>query len=186
MKVPNAGRAIVDIAKLRNYSLSGTHNEGKHKARVFAAVLGLSENDAEWLREALLKAAREENCTLGKRTSFGQRYIVDFIVTRGREHGAVAQRLDHSRWRGSASPRELLCVMKPLMEQEPIKLLDVVALLANKPEQNLITGHVGTVVEVLAPDAFEVEFLDPNGKTFALAELKRNELLRLKHEPVAA
>ena len=76
--------------------------------------------------------------------------------------------------------------MKTLMEQEPIKLLDVVALLANKPEQGLIAGHVGTVVEVLAPDVFEVEFLDPNGRTFALTELKRNELLRLKHEPVAA
>jgi hypothetical protein len=40
MKLPNAGQAIVDIAKLRDYSLSPTHEEGKHKARVFAAALG--------------------------------------------------------------------------------------------------------------------------------------------------
>jgi hypothetical protein len=47
-------------------------------------------------------------------------------------------------------------------------------------------GHVGTVVEVLAPDAFEIDFLDPTGHTFALTELKRNEVLLLKPEPVAA
>jgi len=68
----------------------------------------------------------------------------------------------------------------------PVKLLDVVALLVDKPAEGLTAGHVGTVVEVLAPDVFEVEFLDPTGHTFALRELKRDELLVLKHEPVAA
>ena len=72
------------------------------------------------------------------------------------------------------------------MRQEPIKLLDVVALLVDKPSESLASGHVGTVVEVFSPDVFEVEFLDPAGRTFAVTELKRNELLLLKHEPVAA
>ncbi len=76
--------------------------------------------------------------------------------------------------------------MKPPMRQDPIKLLDVVALLVDKPADGLLTGHVGTVVEVFSPDDFEIEFLDPSGHTFALTELKRNELLLLKHEPVAA
>ena len=71
------------------------------------------------------------------------------------------------------------------MEMEPVKLLDVVALLVDKPADGLVTGHVGTVVEVFSPEAFEVEFLDGDGRTFALAELKRNELLLLKHEPLA-
>ena len=75
--------------------------------------------------------------------------------------------------------------MKSAM-QEPVKLLDVVALLVDKPGENLKIGHVGTVVEVLAPEAFEVEFLDQNGKTFGLSELKRDEILLLKHEPVTA
>lgn len=68
----------------------------------------------------------------------------------------------------------------------PVKLLDVVALLEDKPSERLAAGHVGTVVEVLSPDVFEVEFLDPAGHTFALTELKRDEVLLLKHEPVAA
>ena len=76
--------------------------------------------------------------------------------------------------------------MKTAMKNEPIKLLDVVALLVDKPAEGLISGHVGTVVEVFSPEVFEVEFLDPKGYTFALTELKRDELLVLKHEPVAA
>ena len=72
------------------------------------------------------------------------------------------------------------------MQTEPVKLLNVVALLVDKPAEGLVSGHVGTVVEVFSPEVFEVEFLNPAGGTFALTELKRDELLILKHEPVAA
>jgi len=76
--------------------------------------------------------------------------------------------------------------MKSTMQNETVKLLDVVALLVDKPAEGLVSGHVGTVVEVFSPEVFEVEFLDPSGGTFALTELKREELLVLKHEPVTA
>ena len=69
------------------------------------------------------------------------------------------------------------------MRNTPIKLLDVVALLEDKPTEGLISGQVGTVTEVHSPDAFEVEFLDANGRTIALAELRRSELLVLRNEP---
>jgi hypothetical protein len=72
------------------------------------------------------------------------------------------------------------------MQSTPVKLLDVVALLADKPEEGLVAGQVGTLVEVLAPGIFEVEFLDSHGRTFALAELRREELLALKHEAAVA
>lgn len=72
------------------------------------------------------------------------------------------------------------------MQNAPVKLLDVVALLADKPAEGLVAGQVGTVVEVFAPGVFEVEFLDANGKTVALTELKREELLVLKHEAAVA
>lgn len=72
------------------------------------------------------------------------------------------------------------------MRPEAVKLLDVVALLVDKPVEGLAVGHVGTVVEVLVPDVVEVEFLDPTGHIFTLTELERNEVLLLKHEPVAA
>ena len=48
-----------------------------------------------------------------------------------------------------------------------IELLDVVALTCDLPDRNLARGQVGTVVEVLAPGVFEVEFSDDEGKTYA-------------------
>jgi len=72
------------------------------------------------------------------------------------------------------------------MQNVPVKLLDVVALLDDKPDEGLAAGQVGTVVELLAPDVFEVEFLDPNGKTIALSKLSRAELLVLRHEPAVS
>lgn len=72
------------------------------------------------------------------------------------------------------------------MQKTPVKLLDVVALLDDKPAEHLLAGQVGTVVEILAPGVFEVEFLDANGRTVALAEVQRSELLVLKHEPAVA
>jgi hypothetical protein len=62
MNLPNANRAVVDIAKLRDYCLSPDHPRGRHKARVFAASLGLTANHAEELRDALLEAALAEGC----------------------------------------------------------------------------------------------------------------------------
>lgn len=72
------------------------------------------------------------------------------------------------------------------MQNRPLKLLDVVALLVDKPEERLVTGQVGTVVELLNPDVYEVAFLDSKGHTIAVTELKRADLLLLQHEPVMA
>lgn len=71
---------------------------------------------------------------------------------------------------------------KKSVQNSPVKLLDVVALLEDKPDEGLVAGQVGTVVELLAPDVFEVEFLAAAGRTVALAELPRAKLLVLKHE----
>jgi len=72
------------------------------------------------------------------------------------------------------------------MQKTPVKLLDVVALLVDKPQEELVTGQVGTVVEMLASGVFEVEFLDSKGRTVAVTELKREEVLVLKHEAAVA
>ena len=83
MKLPNGERAFVNMMKLAGYSLNPTHEEGKHKALVFAAALGLGPDDAEWLRNQLLTAAREVDCDWGKLDEHGQRYELDFLVTVG-------------------------------------------------------------------------------------------------------
>lgn len=61
MRLPNGDQAIVEIVKLQEYCLRPTHPRGRHKARVFAAVLGLTADNAELLRDALLRAALTED-----------------------------------------------------------------------------------------------------------------------------
>ena len=65
-----------------------------------------------------------------------------------------------------------------------LELLSVVALMRDLPEAGLVRGQVGTVVEVLSPDVFEVEFSDDSGRTYASLALKAHDLLRLHHEPL--
>lgn len=69
---------------------------------------------------------------------------------------------------------------------KPVELLDVVALLHDMPERGLCRGQVGTVVETLGPDVFEIEFSDNDGRTYATAALRANELIVLHHAPIAA
>ena len=64
-----------------------------------------------------------------------------------------------------------------------IEMLSVVALLEDVPEKGLLRGQVGTVVESLAPGAYEVEFSDDSGQTYASLALRSNQLMRLHHQP---
>lgn len=68
--------------------------------------------------------------------------------------------------------------------QTNICLLDVVALIEDIPERGLSRGQVGTVVEELAPDVFEVEFSDNQGRTYATLALRADQLMVLRYEPV--
>ena len=63
-----------------------------------------------------------------------------------------------------------------------IKLLDTVALTEDLPEHGLVRGQVGTVVETLAEDVFEVEFKGDEGQTYAMLELPAHALMVLHHE----
>jgi hypothetical protein len=81
MKLPNGDRAVVDISKLRDYCLSADHPRGRHKARVFASALGSTAKDAADLQKALLEAARAADASASDRDQYGQRYVVEFIMT---------------------------------------------------------------------------------------------------------
>ena len=65
-----------------------------------------------------------------------------------------------------------------------IEVLDVVALIQDIPERGLQRGQVGTVVETLAPNVYEVEFSDNNGRTYATLALKAAQLMVLHYEPL--
>jgi hypothetical protein len=66
------------------------------------------------------------------------------------------------------------------------RVLDAVALMSDLPDKGLARGQVGTIVETLAPDVFEVEFSDDEGRTYAELALREDQLLLLHYEPHSA
>ena len=60
-----------------------------HKGRVFAATLELAQTDAEFLQEALLRAAREADALVGESDEYGDRFTVEFELNRGNRRAVV-------------------------------------------------------------------------------------------------
>jgi Domain of unknown function (DUF4926) len=71
------------------------------------------------------------------------------------------------------------------MDHQQIREFDVVALTVDLPELKLVRGQVGTVVLVYTHDAFEVEFVDDDGRTYGLATLNVSQSLRLYGKPIS-
>ena len=72
---------------------------------------------------------------------------------------------------------------------KPIPLLSVVALMEDLPGQKLTRGQIGTVVEYLELDdekALLVEFSDEQGQTYAMVDLRPDQLLVLHRMTEAA
>lgn len=110
MRLPNGDRAIVPIEKIRDYCLDPSHATGRDKARVFKSALGLTGEDAELLRAALIAAARDGEALAGDVDEYGERYMLDFWVSlQGRS--AIVR----SSWivkLGESTPRLTSCYVK--------------------------------------------------------------------------
>jgi hypothetical protein len=107
MKLPNGKASIVEIEKLRDYCLNLDHPRGRHKARVFLSVLGMTAAHCEELRAALIEAALNENAILGASDQYGTRYIIDFELRRGGRAANI-----RSCWivlNGEIAPRFVTC-----------------------------------------------------------------------------
>ena len=107
MKLPTGDVAIIEIAKIRDYCLSVTHPIGKHKARVFSSVLGMTAAHVEELLAALATAARDENADTGVADEYGTRYIIDFELKYGERSADI-----RSCWiirTGESVPRFVTC-----------------------------------------------------------------------------
>jgi hypothetical protein len=107
MRLPRAERAVVELAKLRDYCLNSQHPRGRHKARVFASALGLTAPDADVLRHALLEAAVKYEAELADQDDYGQRYVLDFPMK-----GPAGEAAVRSNWivlTGEDFPRLTSC-----------------------------------------------------------------------------
>jgi hypothetical protein len=69
-----------------------------------------------------------------------------------------------------------------MVQSRQPKLADVVAVLKAPRDVPVEVGDVGTIVEVLAPDGVEVEFLDRDGRTRCVATLPVSNVLVLNLE----
>ena len=79
--LPNPENAFVGMRKLHDYCLNPEHPRGKHKARVFASVLGLTAQDSEELRRTLVSAALSEEAMPADEDEYGKRYVLDFEMS---------------------------------------------------------------------------------------------------------
>ena len=65
-----------------------------------------------------------------------------------------------------------------------VKLLDVVALLEDVQVEGVLLqrGEVGAVVVMIAPEVYEVECCDDQGRAYAFASLPAEQLLVLHNQ----
>jgi len=81
VKLPNGERAHLGT-KLENYVLNPRHPRGRHKARVFASVLGITRDNQEILANALREAARNSTNSISTGDEgFGATFEIRFRLT---------------------------------------------------------------------------------------------------------
>ena len=98
--------------KILDYSLDPDHDDGKHKARLFQDVLGLTRSHATVLLDVLLlnvlkKAAVDGEAIAGRLDRYGQRYVIDCEFV-----GPTGQAMIRSAWimrPGETAPRLVTC-----------------------------------------------------------------------------
>lgn len=80
MKLPNGDRVSISTSKIVGYCLNKNHQTGKHKAKVFSSVLGITASNSEELEELIRVAAIEGEVVSQNGTNTGQQLKVDWVV----------------------------------------------------------------------------------------------------------
>jgi hypothetical protein len=89
MKLPNGQNCDLGT-NLEDYSLNPLHREGRHKARVFDSVLGITQANAEVLRAAVLSAAvSSDDAETRGDNGFGKVFTLRFVMTSGGRRATV-------------------------------------------------------------------------------------------------
>ena len=107
MQLPYGDRAIIEQRKIMDYSLSPDHDDGKHKARLFRELVGLTRDHATLLLDALKEAAMAGEAVSGRLDRYGQRYVIDFEFVE-----PTGQAMIRSAWvirPGETAPRLVTC-----------------------------------------------------------------------------
>ncbi len=73
---PDARHAVIAQAKLEDYVLDSGHPDGRHKARVFHAMLGIQAADWRHLRDAILSGLKDAPVSAIEDSPYGRRCTV--------------------------------------------------------------------------------------------------------------
>jgi hypothetical protein len=152
---------------------------------VFREALDLQRDDAAWLRDALLEAARSGEAFPIAVDPWGTPLAPRCDHQATRQERCGKNDLDRAIRRKRAEVRHLLGAMMKAKGERP-SVLDVVALLTDLPTHRLARGQVGTIVEQLDDTNLLVEFSDDQGRAYAVAPCPQADLLVLHYVPEAA
>src|ERR1051326_2442397 len=95
MKLPNGDRADLGT-KLEDYTLDPLHRDGRHKARVFESVLGISLANIAVLRDALREAAKLSDSVISKGgNGFDEMFVLRFRLRTDKAGGYCVERMDY-------------------------------------------------------------------------------------------
>ena len=107
MKLPNGDRADLGT-KLEDYVLNLKHRRGRHNARVFESLLGITQESRQLLADALRRAAADStDVTPMGDQGFGETFEIRFSLTSDKGTATVL-----SGWiirRGEDFPRLTTC-----------------------------------------------------------------------------
>jgi len=107
MKMPSGERAVINVRKIEDYCLSEEHDDGKHKARLFREILGITPDSSQDLVDALKQAAADREAEEGKLDGYGQRFVIDMPM-----QGPAGTATVRSAWitlTGESIPRLVTC-----------------------------------------------------------------------------
>ena len=79
MKLPNGNCADLGD-KVERYCLNSDHLKGKHKAKLFQKRLGITLENKELLKDALLEAAANKETTFKRADRFGEYFNTRFYM----------------------------------------------------------------------------------------------------------
>jgi hypothetical protein len=108
--LPNYEQAFIAIEKLSQYCLNPFHPVGKDKAMVFKSLLNFTEQDAGFLKDAILEGLARNEALSGIQDQYGKRFTID-IKIRNLDKEAMIR----TAWiikKGENFPRLITCYIK--------------------------------------------------------------------------
>lgn len=110
MKLPHGERAIVEDAKLLEYVLNPEHPVGRHHAVLFDRLLGITQQNAAVLRDALIRTAATCEVVPGRPSLFGRKFEMHASIRGPR--GDYAVRAVWLIETGGDRPRLITCYVE--------------------------------------------------------------------------